>query len=111
MIYSKNLTNESSKIINGNVIIDSVHSSLEWNIISSKIEDAELVGIITLEPIRKQRRKKDDRESQWHNVEDKCLMPNLDWVFNGGSSLEINEQLFIEFLQYVKNKKYKGGRT
>ena len=93
-----------------NVVIDSVHSPLEWNIISSKVEDAELVGIIAPEPIRKQRRKEDDKEkdvkriSHWHNVENECLMSNLDWVFNGGASLEINEQLFIEFLEYVKNK-------
>lgn len=44
------------------------------------------------------------RISHWHNVEDECLMSNLDWVFNGGASLEINEQSFIEFLEYVKNK-------
>ena len=93
-----------------NVVIDSVHSPLEWNIISSKVEDAELVGIIAPEPIRKQRRKEDDKEkdvkriSHWNNVENECLMSNLDWVFNGGASLEINEQLFIEFLEYVKNK-------
>lgn len=96
--------------LNENIVIDSVHSPLEWNIISSKIEDAELVGIIAPEPIRMQRRKKDDKEkdvkriNHWHNVEDECLMSNLDWVFNGGASLEINEQLFIEFLKYVKNK-------
>ena len=94
-----------------NVVIDSIHSPLEWNIVSSIIEDAELIGIIAPEPIRKQRRKEGDREkdkkriSHWHNVEDECLMANLDWFFNGGASLKINEQLFIEFLEYVKNKK------
>lgn len=96
--------------LNENVVIDSIHSPLEWDIISSKIEDAELVGIIAPEPIRKQRRKEEDKEkdkkriSHWHNVEDECLMANLDWVFNGGASLKINDQLFIEFLEYVKNK-------
>lgn len=92
------------------VVIDAVHSPREWDIISSKVKDAELIGIIAPEPIRNQRRKEGDKEkdgkriSHWHNVEGECLMSDIDWVFNGGATLEINDKLFSEFLEYKKNK-------
>lgn len=93
-----------------NVVIDAVHSPLEWNIIVSKIPNSELIGIITPEVIRNQRRDIGDEEKDkkriayWHNAENECLMTKLDWVFNGGASLELNEQLFKEFMEYCRKK-------
>ena len=96
--------------LNKNIVLDAVHSDLEWKIITSVVPDAELIGIITPEFIRKTRREEGDVEKDqrriryWHNGGG-CLMTELSWTFNGGASLEINEKLFKEFLMYVRNKR------
>ena len=92
-----------------NIVLDAVHSDLEWKIIKSIVPEAELIGIITPEFIRKTRREEGDLEkdkkriSYWHNGGG-CLMTELSWTFNGGASLEINEKSFKEFLIYVQKK-------
>lgn len=116
--FNKDAYNITTKILSymnlkENVILDSVHSSLEWNIISSIYSDSELIGVIAPEFVRQQRRKADDKEKDnkrieyWHtkiNGVEECLLSNLDWTFNGAASLEINEKLFEEFLQYIHKK-------
>ena len=90
-------------------ILDAVHSDFEWGIISNIVPDASLIGVITPEFIRAQRREDGDVEKDkkrikyWHNGGG-CLMTDLDWTINGGASLEFNEKAFEEFLQYVRRK-------
>lgn len=92
-----------------NVVLDAVHSDLEWGIISTIVPNAELIGIITPDFIRQQRREEGDQEKDkkrikyWHNGGG-CLMTDLSWTINGGASLQINEEMFKEFLQYVHKK-------
>ncbi len=95
--------------VSENVVLDAVHSDLEWNIISNIVPDSELIGMITPDFIREQRREEGDIEKDkkrlkyWHNGGG-CLMKELSWSFNGGASLEINEKMFEEFLEYIKRK-------
>lgn len=106
-----NITNLILSYINldENIILDAVHSDLEWGIISSIVPNAELIGIITPDFIRQQRREDGDLEKDknrikyWHNGGG-CLLTNLSWTINGGASLQINEEMFKEFLQYVHKK-------
>lgn len=91
------------------IILDAVHSDLEWGIIKNEIPNAEIIGIITPEYIRKTRHEEGDVEKDklrigyWHNGGG-CLMTELSWTLNGGASLEINEKSFEEFLIYLKKK-------
>ena len=95
--------------LNDNVILDAVHSDLEWKIISSMVPNSEIIGVITPEFIRKQRREIGDVEkdkkrlAHWHNGGG-CLLSELSWTFNGGASLELNEKIFLEFCEYLKKK-------
>lgn len=95
--------------LNEDIVLDAVHSDLEWRIITSIVPNAELVGIITPDFIREARREEGDLEKDkkrigyWHNGGG-CLMTELSWTFNGGASLEINEKMFKEFLLYIQKK-------
>lgn len=95
--------------LNEDIVLDAVHSDLEWRIITSIVPNAELVGIITPDFIREARREEGDLEKDkkrigyWHNGGG-CLMTELSWTFNGGASLEINEKMFEEFLLYIQKK-------
>jgi cytidylate kinase len=112
--FNKNAYNVTNLILSyinldENIILDAVHSDLEWRIISSIVPNAELIGIITPDFIRQQRREEGDLEKDekrikyWHNGGG-CLLTNLSWTINGGASLKINEEMFKEFLQYVQKK-------
>lgn len=112
--FNKNAYQVTSKILSyldlkDKIILDAVHSDLEWKIIKSIAKDAELVQITTPEFIRKQRREVGDEEKDkkrighWHNGGG-CLLSEVSWTFNGGASLELNEKIFQEFLKYMKNK-------
>lgn len=112
--FNKNAANITSVILSyldlkQNIVLDSVHSDLEWKIIKSIVSEAELIGIVTPEFLRMGRREEGDIEKDkqrikyWHNGGG-CLMTELSWTFNGGGSLEINEKLFEEFLEYVRKK-------
>ena len=100
-----------------NAVLDAVHSDLEWKIILDIIPDAYLIGIVTPDFIRAQRREEGDVEKDkqrilyWHNGGG-CLLTNLEWTINGGASLELNERSFKEFLEYVRKKRtvYVGYR-
>lgn len=112
--FNKNAYNVTNLILSyinldENIILDAVHSDLEWRIISSIVPNAELIGIITPDFIRQQRREEGDLEKDekrikyWHNGGG-CLLTNLSWTINGGASLKINEEMFKEFSQYVQKK-------
>jgi len=95
--------------LNQDIVLNAVHSDLEWRIITSLVPNVELIGIITPDFIRESRREEGDLEKDkkrigyWHNGGG-CLMTELSWTFNGGASLEINEKLFEEFLLYTRKK-------
>lgn len=95
--------------LNEDVILDAVHSDLEWGIITSCVPNAELIGVITPEFIRQQRREPGDiekdkkRKEYWHNGGG-CLLAELSWTLNGGASLEFNDKAFQEFLEYIHKK-------
>lgn len=112
--FNKNAYNITNMILSNinldeNIILDAVHSDLEWGIISSIVPDAELIGIVTPDFIRQQRREEGDIEKDkkrikyWHNGGG-CLMTDLSWTINGGASLQINQEMFKEFLQYIHKK-------
>lgn len=67
------------------IILDAVHSDLEWGIIKNEIPNAEIIGIITPEYIRKTRHEEGDVEKDklrigyWHNGGG-CLMTELSWT-------------------------------
>lgn len=77
--------------------------------ISSIVPNAELIGIVTLDFIRQQRREDGDIEKDkkrikyWHN-RGGCLMTDISWSINGGASLQINQEMFKEFLEYIHKK-------
>ena len=111
MLFRSQVTSKILSYLNlqDKIILDAIHSDLEWKIIKSIVKDAELVQITTPEFIRKQRREEGDEEKDkkrmgyWHNGGG-CLISEVSWTFNGGASLELNEKMFQEFLQYTKNK-------
>lgn len=112
--FSKNPYNITGIIISylnldDNIVLDAVHSDLEWRIIKSLIPNAELISVVTPDYIRSQRREKGDLEKDkkrieyWHNG-GSCLLSESSWSLNGGASLEINERLFEEFLEFIHNR-------
>lgn len=92
-----------------NIILDAIHSQVEWHIIKQHFPNAELVEVITPEPIRLQRmapldiEKDKKRIEHWHS-ENGCLLSEVGWSFNGAASKELNEQSFREFIDYIKQK-------
>lgn len=102
---------------NENVILDAIHSPVEWNIIKSHFPNAELAEIITPESIRLQRITQVDIEKDkmriehWHSGNN-CLLSEVGWSFNGAASNELNEQSFKEFIEYMilKEKKKKQDK-
>lgn len=91
------------------IVLDAVHSDLEWGIIKSLIPNAELISIVTPDYIRSKRREEGDLEKDkkrigyWHNGGG-CLLSESSWALNGGASIEMNEKLFVEFLEYIHNR-------
>lgn len=75
------------------LILDAVHSNLEWGIIKMMIPNAKLVEFVTPKKVREERwiskYKLDAKDSSkikyWHNPNgvSKCLISDVEWVFNG----------------------------
>mgnify|MGYP002519647479 CR=1 FL=1 len=92
-----------------NVILDAIHSPVEWHIIKEHFPNAELAEIITPNLIRLQRitnqdlEKDKERIKHWHS-EDGCLLSEVGWSFNGAASKELNERSFKEFVDFIKQK-------
>lgn len=93
-----------------NIVLDAVHSYDEWMIIKNYYLNAFLIVIVTPEKERIKRQEECDsiknqkRINYWHNInnnEINCLLAEAFWTFNGASSLEINEQSFLEFLEFI----------
>lgn len=115
--YRKNPRKITEFIFSGiktesNVIIDAIHSPIEWQIVKEMFPNAELAEIVTPEKIRLQRtppldiEKNKKRIEYWHS-EGKCLLTEVEWSFNGSGSKELNEQSFKEFIEYIKDKEKK----
>lgn len=102
-----------------NIILDSVHSNLEWKIIKEIIPDATLILITAFNKDRKERwnsefnieEKDNQRIEFWHskNVEDKCLLTQVSWALNGSGTIELSEQNFIELVNYLKKNNVEDG--
>lgn len=93
-----------------NIILDAVHSNLEWDIIKSIVPDAALAVVITPYEIRKERKgeygiDKGDasRIRYWHTngATTDCLLTSACWSFNGAASLETNLNSFNDFITYL----------
>lgn len=116
------ITNILSKLpLEGDVLLDAIHSNEEWNIIKSIIPSAKLILVTTPREVRVSRRienpKRDEKRIQyWHSVKkDKsvdCLLTQISWSFNGNASIENNKRNFEEFLEYAKKeeKNYTKGQ-
>lgn len=101
--------------LNDNIILDAVHSNLEWNIIHKYFPDSILTLITTFEVDRKERwnREIDLNEADkkrinfWHSsgVEDICLLTKVSWALNGSAPLEQNELSFLELLNKINELK------
>lgn len=95
--------------ISENIILDAIHSPVEWHIIKQHFPNAELIEVITPDSIRLQRitlldiEKDKKRIEHWHS-ENGCLLSEVGWSFNGVASKELNEQSFREFIDYIKQK-------
>lgn len=118
--FEKNPVEMTSLIINRlplneDVVLDAVHSNLEWEIIKQLVPESYLILIVTLDSIRKERwnlrgeniemdvaNKK--RVNYWHNIkgDNQCLLQYVDWAFNGGSSIETNKLSFEDFIASTK---------
>lgn len=116
--YNKDPILMTNRILNElplgeNIILDAVHSNLEWEIIKSVIPNASLAIVVTPYEIRKERKGTYDidkgdssRIGFWHNnkAESNCLLTSASWTFNGASSIETNLQSFEEFINYLKQE-------
>lgn len=102
-----------------NLILDSVHSNLEWEIIKMMVPNAKLIEFVTPKKVREERwvskyklkDKDSSRVKYWHNPKgtSKCLISDVDWVFNGVLSNELNLLCFEEFISFFNNTKYKDS--
>ncbi len=99
------------------IVLDAVHSNLEWEIIKELVPGSYLALVVTNKEIREERweLRTDDgslemadfkRLYYWHNKKgnSQCLVQYADWAFNGRGDLEFNKKTFEEFLKYAKEK-------
>lgn len=101
-----------------NLILDAVHSNLEWEIIKIMIPNAKLVEFVIPKKVREERwiskykldAKDSSRIKYWHNPNgvSKCLISDVDCVvFNGVLPSELNLLCFEEFISFSNSSKYK----
>ena len=100
------------RIPEGDVVLDAVHSNLEWEIIKELYPDAVLAVVVTMEKDRINRWSlKDNMNAQnakrigfWHNpsAENQCLLSYASWSFNGSDTLENMENSFSRLVQVLK---------
>ena len=124
--FENNPNNITIKIIEevasfgDNVILDAVHSNLEWEIIKTIRPDAKLIEFVTPKSVREKRWESkyvlDDKDASrinfWHNskAQSRCLLTEVDWVFNGCASLNFNNECFREFLEFNKSKCFEDDK-
>lgn len=119
--FTKSPYETTKKIIDclpeGDVVLDSVHSNLEWEIIKSIREDAILALIVSPDYERELRwnsqYKLTDKDNlrihYWHNesAESQCLLSQVSIAFNGNLPIEYNNFLFKELVKIIKKEKNK----
>ena len=101
--------------IDENVVLDAVHSNIEWDIITQLVADSVLAVFISSDGDRKQRwasekdifKKDAKRIGFWHTDIDRndCLLVKIGWSFDGTASLEENEKHFRELIELQNKKK------
>lgn len=99
-----------------NLILDAVHSNLEWEIIKMMIPNAKLVEFVIPKKVREERwiskckldAKDSSRIKYWHNPNgvSKCLISDVDCVFNCVLPNELNLLCFEEFISFSNSSKY-----
>lgn len=92
-----------------NVILDAVHSPIEWHIIKENFPNAELVEVISPDWVRSKRitsleMEKDKKRIKYWHSENGCLLSEVMWSFNGAASEKLNEQSFKELIEYIIQK-------
>ncbi len=97
-----------------NIILDSVHSNLEWELIKKYIPNAQLIYINSFKSIREKRWKLEEntdletkdaqRIAYWHSNHgfSQCLISEACWCINGFGSTDLIERSFLELLQLTK---------
>jgi dephospho-CoA kinase len=105
------------------IILDSVHSNIEWSIIKKYIPNARLVYITALEEDRKERWEKkeisdlkikdDQRLGFWHSFSEdiSCLAADASWSINGSGSMELMEKSFFELIQKLNELEDKKNKV
>jgi len=126
--FNKDPYTMTAKIINTlpideDIVLDAVHSNVEWDIITQLVPDSVLAVFVSPDDVRKNRwtaeidiSKKDiKRIGFWHtDIENKeCLIMKIGWSFDGTATLEENEQRFKDLikLQSSKNNTFKDTTT
>jgi hypothetical protein len=97
------------------VILDAIHNPREWSIVKSTFHKSMLAGVFAPHAIRVKRNNPQDalldikRMKYWHDHDDEsseCLMSEVEWVFNGVHSYELQKSESKELMNYLKASKY-----
>ena len=100
------------------IILDAVHSNLEWELIHQIMPNSHLAVFITPKHLREERWEKREESQRpmdkydqsrlkyWHNpkAESRCLLEHTSWSFNGAASDELNIESFWQFISYCKEE-------
>lgn len=95
----------------GRVILDAIHNPREWLVVKNMYPKSMLVGVFAPQKIRSRRNSSQDvvldikRIKYWHECDEDsigCLMSEVEWVFTGVNSLELQRRECREFMDYLK---------
>lgn len=100
----------------GRVILDAIHNPREWLVVKNMFPKSMLVGVFVPQLIRSKRNSPQDvildkkRIRYWHECSEDsssdCLMSEIEWVFTGVNSLELQRRECQEFMDYLKEYKH-----
>ena len=99
----------------GPVVLDAIHNPQEWFIVKSTFQKSILAGVFAPQTVRNKRNTPQDtlldikRIKYWHDHDENssaCLMSEVEWVFTGVNSLELQRTECAELMNYLKKSKY-----
>ncbi len=97
------------------VILDAIHNSREWSIVKNTSPSSMLVGVFSPQTVRVKRNSPQDvvldikRIKYWHDHDEEsstCLLSEVEWVFTGINSVELQKAECAEFVNYLKISRY-----
>lgn len=97
------------------IILDAIHNPREWSVVKNIFPVSMLVGVFSPQAVRAKRNSPQDavldskRIKYWHNHDEEssiCLLSEVEWVFTGVNSLELQKAECAEFVNYLKISKY-----